>query len=219
MALAIFDLDDTLINGDSASLFLQFLVNKGIADASMLDKEDELMQAYHQGLLQMEDYMSFTLEALKGRSIDEVGQWVADFIEQMIAPIVFAEARLVIAKHYAQGDRVLIISATGDHIVGPIARFLGVADCLSIELESRSDLYTGQTRGVLTYQQGKVLRLQEWLQKEGGSLVGSSGYSDSINDVPLLSVVEHAYAVNPSSTLGDLAVQRGWSSLRWCNVL
>lgn len=217
MALAIFDLDDTLINGDSASLFLQFLVNNGLADASMLAKEAELMQAYHQGLLQMEDYMSFTLQALKGRSIDEVGQWVADFIEQMIAPIVFAEARQVIAKHRAEGERVLIISATGDHIVGPIARFLGVADYLAIELECKGGLYTGQTRGVLTYQQGKVLRLQEWLQKERESLVGSSGYSDSKNDLPLLFAVEQAYVVNPDSSLCDLAVQMKLTILRWRN--
>ncbi len=219
MALAIFDLDDTLINGDSASLFLQFLVNHGLADASMLAKEAELMQAYHQGLLQMEDYMSFTLQALKGCSIDEVGQWVADFIEQMIAPIVFAEARQVIAKHHAQGDRVLIISATGDHIVGPIARFLGVADFLAIELASQAGLYTGQTEGVLTYQQGKVLRLQAWLQKEGESLADSSGYSDSKNDAPLLSVVSHAYAVNPDAALRDFAIKRKFTILLWCNFL
>ncbi|MFC7421102.1 HAD family hydrolase [Iodobacter arcticus] len=218
MALAIFDLDDTLIKGDSASLFLQFLVNKGLADASVLVKEAELMQAYHQGLLQMEDYMSFTLQALKGRSIDEVGQWVADFIEQMIAPIVFAEARQVIAKHRAQGDRVLIISATGDHIVGPIARFLGVADYLAIGLDSQDGLYTGQTRGVLTYQQGKVLRLEAWLQKEQESLVGSSGYSDSRNDVPLLSVVRHAYVVNPDPHLQVIRLQQSWNLLRWCNI-
>ncbi|AMC34809.1 HAD family hydrolase [Janthinobacterium sp. B9-8] len=219
MALAIFDLDDTLIKGDSASLFLQFLVNKGLADASMLTKEAELMQAYHQGLLQMEDYMSFTLQALKGRSIDEVGQWVADFIEQMIAPIVFAEARQVIAQHRVQGDRVLIISATGDHIVGPIARFLGVADYLAIELDSQDGLYTGQTRGVLTYQQGKVLRLEAWLQKERENLVGSSGYSDSRNDVPLLSVVRHAYVVNPDPHLQVIRLQQSWNLLHWCNIL
>lgn len=218
MALAIFDLDDTLINGDSASLFLQFLVNKGLADASMLAKEAELMQAYHQGLLQMEDYMSFTLQALKGRSIDEVGLWVADFIEQMIAPIVFAEARQVIAQHRAQGDRVLIISATGDHIVGPIARFLGVADFLAIELLSQNDLYTGQTRGVLTYQQGKVLRLQEWLQKEGENLVGSSGYSDSRNDVPMLMAVSSAYVVNPDASLREMAGLQKWKCFHWCNL-
>ncbi|NHQ88416.1 HAD family hydrolase [Iodobacter sp. HSC-16F04] len=219
MALAIFDLDDTLINGDSASLFLQFLVNKGLADASMLAKEAELMRAYHQGLLQMEDYMSFTLQALKGRPVEGVGQWVVVFIEQMIAPVVFAEARQVIEKHRARGDRVLIISATGDHIVGPVARFLGVADYLAIGLESEAGVYTGQTKGVLTYQQGKVLRLHDWLQKEGEALAGSTGYSDSINDVPLLLAVEHACVVNPDSVLCDQAAQKGWKILHWCNVL
>ncbi|STQ91852.1 HAD family hydrolase [Iodobacter fluviatilis] len=219
MALAIFDLDDTLINGDSASLFLRFLVDKGLADTSMLAKEAELMQAYHLGLLRMEDYMSFTLQALKGRSVDEVRRWVAVFIEQMIAPIVFAEARQVIEKHRAEGNRVLIISATGEHIVGPVARFLGVADYLAIGLEDESGLYTGQTKGVLTYQQGKVLRLHDWLQQEGEVLVGSTGYSDSRNDLPLLRAVEHACVVNPDSVLCNLAAEEGWKILRWCNVL
>jgi HAD superfamily hydrolase (TIGR01490 family) len=215
MALAIFDLDDTLINGDSASLFLQFLVNEGHADKVMLAKEAELMCAYHQGTLLMEDYMSFSLQVLKGYSVDEVAQWVAVFVEKMITPRVFQAARQAIESHRLAGNRVLIISATGEHIVGPIAQFLGVTDFLAIHLACQDGLYTGQTHGVLTYQQGKVQRLLAWLEAHGESLQDSHGYSDSANDVPLLSVVDRAFAVNPDQRLLNVAIQNGWERLNW----
>jgi HAD superfamily hydrolase (TIGR01490 family) len=215
MALAIFDLDDTLIHGDSASLFLQFLVQEGIASADLLEQEAGLMQAYHQGNMLMEDYMALTLEVLRGYSTAEVDSWVAAFIERTIAPRVYVAAREALKKHRQAGDRVLIISATGEHIVGPIARFLGVDDFLAINLVAREGHYTGQTRGVLTYQQGKVQRLLGWLQEQNENLHASSGYSDSANDVPLLSVVNLAYAVNPDTRLAKIAAQQGWPCLSW----
>ncbi|MDW5416137.1 HAD family hydrolase [Iodobacter sp. CM08] len=217
MALAIFDLDDTLIDGDSASLFLQFLVDEGVAEHSMLAQEAALMRAYHQGVLRMEDYMLFTLQALRGRSVDKVAAWVAVFIERCIAPCVFSQASATLAKHRAAGDRIVIVSATGEHIVGPIAHYLAIDDYLAINLVVKNQQYTGEVQDVLTYQQGKVLRLQEWLHGQDETLQGSYGYSDSGNDIPLLSAVSLAYVVNPDQRLKQYASRQGWRCLSWKN--
>ncbi|WP_374554587.1 HAD family hydrolase [Aquitalea pelogenes] len=213
--LAIFDLDDTLTDGDSSSLWLQFMVQHGLAPADMLPREAELMAAYRRGELRMEDYMDFTLQPMQGRSVEEVAEWVERFIADIIAPIVFDQARDTLARYKAEGRTLLVISATGEHLVGPISRFLGADDFLAIQLATEAGCYTGHTHGVMTYQQGKVIRLQQWLQQHGQSLAGSHGYSDSINDVPLLQAVDVAYTVNADPKLAAVAAQQGWHQLNW----
>ncbi|RMC96861.1 HAD family hydrolase [Aquitalea palustris] len=215
MMLAIFDLDDTLTDGDSSSLWLQFMVEHGLAAADMLPREAELMAAYRRGELRMEDYMEFTLQPMQGRSVEDMAEWVERFIADKIAPIVFPAARETLARYKAEGRTLLVISATGEHLVGPIARFLGADDFLAICLETRDGCYTGRTHSVLTYQHGKVLRLQDWLTQHCAALAGSHGYSDSINDVPLLQAVEQAYTVNADPKLAAVAVQHGWTQLNW----
>lgn len=215
MALVIFDLDDTLIDGDSASLWLRFLVREGLADASMIPCEEEMMHAYRQGRLQMSDYMYFTLQPLQRRSRTEVAQWAARFIEQDIAPIVYPQARAALEAYQQEGRRVVVVSATGEHLVAPIARSLGVGDVLAISLEVKDDHYTGATTGVLTYQQGKVTRLHQWLEQTGENLAGSHGYSDSVNDIPLLQAVDTAFVVNPDDRLAAQAQTAQWQRLDW----
>ncbi|WP_255496558.1 HAD family phosphatase [Aquitalea sp. LB_tupeE] len=213
--LAIFDLDDTLTDGDSSSLWLQFMVQHDLAAADMLPREAELMAAYRRGELRMEDYMDFTLQPMQGRSVEEVAEWVERFIADSIAPIVFDQARDTLARYKAEGRTLLVISATGEHLVGPISRYLGADDFLAIQLATEAGCYTGHTHGVMTYQQGKVIRLQQWLQQHGQSLAGSHGYSDSINDVPLLQTVDVAYTVNADPKLAAVAAQQGWQPLFW----
>jgi HAD superfamily hydrolase (TIGR01490 family) len=213
--LAIFDLDDTLTDGDSSSLWLQFMVEHGLAAADMLPREAELMAAYRRGELRMEDYMEFTLQPMQGRSMEDMAEWVERFIADKIAPIVFPAARETLARYKAEGRTLLVISATGEHLVGPISRFLGADDFLAICLETRDGCYTGRTHSVLTYQHGKVLRLQDWLTQHGAVLAGSHGYSDSINDVPLLQAVEQAHTVNADPKLAAVAAQYGWTQLNW----
>ena len=213
--LAIFDLDDTLTDGDSSSLWLQFMVQHGLAAADMLPREAELMAAYRRGELRMEDYMDFTLQPMQGRSVEEVAEWVERFIADIISPIVVAQARDTLARYKDEGRTLLVISATGEHLVGPISRHLGADDFLAIQLATEAGCYTGNTTGVMTYQQGKVIRLQQWLQQHGQSLAGSHGYSDSINDVPLLQAVDVAYPVNADPKLAAVAAQQGWQPLFW----
>ncbi|NER62268.1 HAD family hydrolase [Pseudomonas sp. MAFF212428] len=216
MALAIFDLDETLIHGDCASLWSEQMVRLGWVDGeSFLRKDRELMEAYGKGHLAMEDYMTFSLEPLIGRTPEEVAHLVEPWVEDFIEPIIFSEATRTIAAHRKAGDRVLVISASGVHLVGPIAARLGIDEYLGIDLEVARGMYTGNTVGTLTYHEGKITRLLEWLDQEEENLEGASFYSDSRNDLPLLLKVDHPHVVNPDPVLREQAEQHGWPILHW----
>ncbi len=216
MALAIFDLDETLIHGDCASLWSEQMARLGWVDGKeFLRRDHELMEAYGRGHLQMEDYMAFSLEPIAGRTLEEVQHLVEPWVEDVIEPIIYGDACRCIAEHRKRGDRILIISASGTHLVGPIAARLGVDEYLAIELEAVNGVYTGQTHGVLTYREGKITRLLEWLDQEQENLEGASFYSDSRNDLPLLLKVDFPHAVNPDAVLREHAEINGWPILSW----
>ncbi|MBP0953608.1 HAD family hydrolase [Pseudomonas sp. 20GA0080] len=216
MALAIFDLDDTLIHGDSASLWSREMVRLGwVEDEAFLSLDQELMNAYSQGKLAMEEYMAFSLAPMAGRTVEEVAEAVAHFIEAVIEPLVYQEARQAITRHKAAGDRLLVISATGLHIVSPVAAHLGIDEVLAIDLEVEDGRFTGLTEGILTYREGKVLRLSEWLRAQDEMLEGAFFYSDSRNDLPLLKLVDNPVTVNPDPTLRAYAQEHGWPVLEW----
>lgn len=216
MALAIFDLDETLIHGDCASLWSEQMVRLSWVDGeSFLRRDRELMDAYGKGHLKMEDYMAFSLEPLIGRSQEEVEHLVEPWVEDFIEPIIFSEATRTIAAHRKAGDRILVISASGVHLVGPIAARLGIDEYLGIDLEVVNGIYTGKTVGTLTYREGKITRLLEWLDQEEENLEGASFYSDSRNDLPLLLKVDHPHVVNPDPVLREHAEQHGWPILHW----
>lgn len=216
MALAIFDLDETLIDGDCASLWSAYMAKLGWVDGeSFLKRDTELMALYSQGLLAMEDYMAFSLSPLVGRTPEEVAHVVEPFVEEVIEPLIYSDACKYLAQHRAAGDRLLVISASGVHLVAPIAERLGVNEVLAIELEEQHGCYSGNTQGILTYREGKVKRLQAWLVEQGESLDGAYFYSDSRNDLPLLSLVTQPRVVNPDPVLRAHAEQAGWPILSW----
>jgi len=216
MALAIFDLDETLIHGDCASLWSEQMARLGWVDGkAFLRRDHELMEAYGKGHLRMEEYMAFSLEPIAGRTLEEVQHLVEPWVEEVIEPIIYGDACRCIAEHRKRGDRILIISASGTHLVGPIAARLGVDEYLAIELEAVNGVYTGQTHGVLTYREGKITRLLEWLDQEQENLEGASFYSDSRNDLPLLLKVDFPHAVNPDAVLREHAEINGWPILSW----
>ncbi|MGF6648500.1 HAD family hydrolase [Paraburkholderia sp. GAS82] len=216
MALAIFDLDETLINGDCASLWSERMCSLGWVDrASFMRENDALMSAYSEGKLAMEDYMAFSLAPLKGRTVSAVALLVEAFVDEVIEPRIYGDARRTVDGHRMQGDRLLVISASGDHLVRPIAARLGVAEVLAIELATDNGTYTGGTRGTLTYREGKVIRLDEWLSASRENLDGASFYSDSRNDLPLLQKVTRPHAVNPDAALRTYAGQAAWPILAW----
>jgi HAD superfamily hydrolase (TIGR01490 family) len=215
MALGIFDMDDTLVDGDSANLWLHYLVAHGRAPAEMLPREEELLQAYREGRVDMREFVRFALVPMRGLAREVVADWMAEFVEAVILPRVFPQALRQLEWHRARGDRLLVVSATGEYLVSAIANRLGVQDSIGILVETQDGRYTGETYGELSYREGKVSRLREWLKAEGESLDGSHGYSDSFNDVPLLEAVEHGHAVNPDPTLHGIAAERGWRVLSW----
>ena len=216
MPVAIFDLDETLIDGDCSTLWCEQMGRLGWVDpASFMRRNDEMMEAYKPGELAMEDYMAFSLEPMAGRTPEEVDHLVGPWVEDVIEPLIFSDACKAIAEHRAKGDRILVISASGVHLVAPIAERLGIDEVLAIDLDVQHGVYSGATVGTLTYQQGKVSRLLHWLDAEGENLEGASFYSDSRNDLPLLLTVDHPHVVNPDPVLLEHAQQAGWPVHRW----
>nr|WP_298171832.1 HAD family hydrolase [uncultured Pseudomonas sp.] len=216
MALAIFDLDETLIHGDCASLWSSEMAKLGWVDGeSFIEKDRELMALYAEGKLAMEDYMVFSLSPLVGRSAEEIAFVVEPYVEDVIEPLFYSDAIRCLATHRAAGDRILIISASAHFLVSAIAARLKVEDVLAIDIEEQHGTYSGRTQGVLTYREGKVIRLQAWLEEQGENLDGAYFYSDSRNDLPLLQLVSQPYAVNPDPVLRRHAEQAGWPILSW----
>ena len=216
MALAIFDLDETLIHGDCASLWSAEMAKLGWVDGeSFLQQDHELMALYAEGKLAMEDYMTFSLSPLVGRSAEEVAFIVEPYVEEVIEPLFYSDACRCLANHRAAGDRILIISASAHFLVSAIAARLKIEDVLAIDIEEQQGTYSGRTQGVLTYREGKVTRLQAWLEEQSESLEGAYFYSDSRNDLPLLQLVGKPCAVNPDPVLRRHAEQAGWPILSW----
>lgn len=216
MALAIFDLDETLIHGDCATLWSEQMGRLGWVDPeSFMRQNNELMEAYSKGELAMEDYMTFSLEPMIGRTPEEIDHLVEPWVEDFIEPIIYSDATKCIAAHRAAGDRILVISASGVHLVKAIADRIGIDEVLGIDLELTHGVYSGKTTGVLTYREGKITRLMQWLDEEGENLEGASFYSDSRNDLPLLLKVDHPHVVNPDPVLLAHAEKAGWPVHSW----
>ena len=216
MALAIFDLDDTLIHGDCATLWSEQMTRLGWVDPeTFMQRNNELMDAYSRGELAMEDYMLFSLEPMAGRTPEEIAHLVAPWVEDVIEPLIYSDACKTIAAHRAAGDRILVISASGIHLVKAIAERVGIDEVLGIDLDVLHGVYTGHTVGTLTYREGKIARLLEWLDAEGENLEGASFYSDSRNDLPLLLKVDYPHVVNPDPVLREQAEQAGWPVHTW----
>ncbi|AJR06116.1 HAD family hydrolase [Photobacterium gaetbulicola] len=213
--LAIFDLDETLIAADSASLWSAYLVSKGIAPASLLLEEKAMMEAYAKGQMDMDAYMQTTLKPMVGMDEITIDMLVNEFIEQHIKPALYQDAVNRITWHKRRGDTVLVISATGEHLVKPIANLLGADDAIAINLEHIDGKFTGKTTGILSYQYGKVIRMKAWLEQQDTAFKGSYGYSDSINDLPLLDAVDRPFAVNPDPALALHAQMNEWTIMDW----
>lgn len=215
MTLAIFDLDETLLAGDSCSLFCQFLVDEGIAAPVFLQQDAQMMLRYHDQTLVMADYIHFLIEPVKHLSIADIEGLMPVFVERYVVPRLYPQAQRLLAEYQLQGLRTLILSATPEFIVKAVAAYLEMCDFLAIQLESNENRYSGFVSGVPTFREGKVARLHSWLAGQQETLEGSLFYSDSINDLPLLEQVEHPVAVNPDHQLLAIANQRNWPVLLW----
>lgn len=211
MALAIFDLDNTLIGGDSDHLWGQFVCEQGIVvGADFSARNDQFYADYQAGKLDIQAYLRFALSPLRGRDRDTLAQWHARFMATKIAPIMLPRARALVDRHRARGDVLLVITATNRFITEPIALAMGIPDIIACEPEIIDGQYTGEPIGTPSYKEGKVERLQQWLAGRDISLEGAYFYSDSHNDLPLLELVDKPVAVDPDATLLVRARERGW---------
>jgi len=211
MTLAIFDLDNTLIAGDSDHLWGQFVCEQALVDSASFARDNErFYRDYQAGNLDIDAYLRFALGPLKGRSPDELAPLHRQFMREKIEPIILPQALRLIDSHRRQGHRLLVITATNHFITRPIVDALGIADLLACEAEISDGRYTGEPTGIPSYHSGKVLRLQAWLQQQQLALAGSWFYSDSHNDLPLLEQVDYAVAVDPDPTLKARAQESSW---------
>lgn len=211
MSLAIFDLDDTLLAGDSDYLWGKFLVDEGIVDREFYERENErFFLQYKEGRLDIREWLAFQLRPLAEHEPDMLHALRARFLETVIAPIMLPAARELVESHRARGHQLLIITATISFITRPIANLLGIGELLASEPELVEGRYTGAVAGIPSFREGKVLRLRAWLEEHGRDLSNSWFYSDSHNDLPLLELVTNPVAVDPDPILARTAADRGW---------
>lgn len=211
MNLAIFDLDNTLLGGDSDYLWGRYLIEQGLVDAEYYERENRrFYEEYKVGTLDIHEFLRFSLKPLSQHGMASLQEWRKNFIQEKIEPIMLPAARALLQRHRDQGHILLIITATNRFVVEPIAARLGVEHLLATEPEVKQGRYTGNVSGIPCFREGKVENLKLWLKATSMNLVSSWFYSDSLNDLPLLEMVTHPVAVDPDDTLADHARMRGW---------
>lgn len=211
MRLALFDLDNTLLGGDSDHAWGDYLCERGILDGMAYKaRNDDFYQDYLAGRLNITDYLNFSLEILGRTEMAQLAQWHREFMRDCVEPIILTKGEALLAEHREAGDKLLIITATNRFVTAPIAARLGVATLLATECEMADGRYTGRTTDVPCFKEGKVTRLNRWLTESGLNLNDSYFYSDSMNDLPLLEQVTHPFAVDPDPNLRAEAEKRGW---------
>ena len=217
MPLAIFDLDNTLIGGDSDYLWGEFLCDEGIiTDREWFQKmNDYFYHQYEIGELDIYAWAEFSFKVLSEHSFDKLNQLRKDFMETKIRPIFLEKAQNCIDNHKKNGDSVLVITASNTFVTKPIVEMYGIEHLLATEPEFVSGRFTGKVSGIPCFQSGKIDNLMPWLEKNNENLIGSYFYSDSHNDLPLLELVDNPVVINGDPILIAAANENGWTNLDW----
>lgn len=214
MPLVLFDLDNTLLAGDSDYEWGRFLIKKGLVDEDYYEAgNNRFYDQYKQGTLDIYEFSGFSFQPLAERSMEELVLLHREFMEQVIKPMIGERAQTLVDTHKQQGDLVMVITATNSFITRPIVHAFGIEHLLATEPKIVNNRYTTEIEGIPCFHKGKVQRLEEWLTANDMSLQGSCFYSDSINDLPLLERVDRPVAVDPDQQLAALARQRGWDCI------
>ncbi len=211
MKIALFDLDNTLLDGDSDVAWAQFLIEEGVLHAEEYNPRNEwFFERYKDGTLDIHEFLDFQLAPIANRPRAQLDAWHADFMQRKIRPMILPKAVELIGRH--AGVEKAIVTATNRFITAPIARELGVGNLIATDIEEKDGIFTGKPRGTPTFREGKIERVNEWLASRGCNLEGCESwfYSDSLNDLPLLAKVTHPVAVDPDATLRAHAKERGW---------
>jgi HAD superfamily hydrolase (TIGR01490 family) len=218
MHLALFDLDNTLLPLDSDYEWGRFLGQVGAVDAQAYQAENErFYREYVAGTMDIAEFLGFCLAPLAAHPRDRLDAWHRQFMQEVILPAIRPSARALVGEHLERGDLCAIVTATNAFVTAPIAQAFGVEHLIATEIERIDGRITGRPHGTPTYREGKVLRTEQWLQSMGrrwDSFERSWFYSDSANDLPLLSRVTDPVPTNPDARLAASASARGWPVLR-----
>ncbi|MGG7055850.1 HAD family hydrolase [Nitrosomonas sp. ANs5] len=214
MKLALFDLDNTLLAGDSDFQWAQFLIEQDVLDREVYEARNiEFYEQYKAGTLDIHEFLDFQLKPLSRHPREQLHAWRSSFIQQKIMPLIAPGARELIARHQAEQDLCIIITATNSFVTAPIAQALGIRHLIATEPEQKNGQFTGRVSGIPCFQAGKITRLEQWFNEQNLtwlSFLQSWFYSDSLNDLPLLRKVTHPVAVDPDATLHEHAQKNGW---------
>ncbi len=217
MQLALFDLDNTLLSGDSDYEWTQHLVDSGVLDHDLYEKRNaEFYEQYKAGTLNIFEFLDFQLQPLANNSRADLEIWLGDFMEKRIRPMIKQKARDLVKFHQDNGDLCALVTATNSFVTGPISREFNIEHLIATIPAHENGQFTGLPRGTPAFREGKIARVGDWLESLGlwwGNFERSWFYSDSLNDLPLLSLVSDPVAVDPDSTLRAHAEKAGWTIL------
>lgn len=212
MKLVLFDLDNTLLSGDSDFEWAQFLIGKDVLDREVYEARNlEFFEAYRAGTLDIHAFLDFQLKPLSRHPRAQLDEWHEEFMEKHILPIISQKARDLVGSH--EDDARAVVTATNSFVTWPIAREFGIEHLIATEPEEVDGEFSGRVHGIPAFREGKVERLREWLTEHGlerDLFEETWFYSDSLNDLPLLSIVGHPVAVDPDETLKEHALEQGW---------
>ena len=214
MNLALFDLDNTVLNGDSDFQWAQFLIEQRVLDREVYEARNvEFYEQYKAGTLDIHEFLDFQLKPLSRHPRAQLDAWHREFMEKRILPMITPNAKELINRHRLGRDLCVIITATNSFVTAPIARALGISHLIATEPEQKDGEFTGQVSGLPCFREGKIARLESWLDEHNLtwlSFLESWFYSDSLNDLPLLKKVTHPVAVDPDPTLKAHAEKNKW---------
>lgn len=215
MALALFDLDNTLLAGDSDYSWGRFLVSVGAVDGTHYEHANaQFYEAYRAGTLDIAEFLAFALEPLQRLPRPQLLAWRARFIEDCVRPMIKPWVAPLLQRYRGQGATLALVTATNDFVTAPIAEILGIPHLVATVAAQRDGHFTGRPDGTPCFREGKVRRVQSWMADHGLTFADSVFYSDSHNDLPLLMAVSRAVAVDPDPILLAAAKERGWEILR-----
>ena len=210
-ALVIFDLDNTILNGDSDYAMINYLVHTQALDESAAKQNQIFIEDYQRGELDFDAYTTFALSAYIGMTRTEINEYMRPFVTKVIEPMINTLALKIIHDHGDSGDTILLASATNELIVQPIAKRLDIQNVIGTQVKFINDKCTGEYIPPSALGEGKLQLVQQWMQKNNfDDFSGVTFYSDSINDLPLLAAVEFPKAVNPDAMLEKISLERGW---------
>ena len=214
MKLVLFDLDNTLLADDSDFEWAQYLISKGVLDREVHEARNmEFFAQYKAGTLNIFEFLDFQLAPLARHAREVLDSWHADFMATRIRPIIGDKARALVEQHRAEGSLLALVTATNSFVTGPIAREFDIPHLIATIPAQENGHFTGKPRGTPSFREGKIERVNAWLETLGlwwGSFESSHFYSDSHNDLPLMSLVSHPVAVDPDDTLKKHAEKLGW---------